>query len=164
MSVKTSVKAVDSLIAPLPEIRRSYRASVVGKVVFFGYLSTLLWLLLIEKPFELLPGSADWFGRTQLSSGLLHLGSFGLLGALALAPQWFVPRWVVGVGLAGFALGTEWLQGFVPVRAPGTLDCASNLAGLALGAAVAGLMLVGRRRFAGLRRYPNRHRRDILAG
>lgn len=159
-----STEAVGSLIAPSAEIGRSHRASVVGKVVFFGYLSTLLWLLLIEKPFELLPGSADWFGQTQLSSSLIHLGSFGLLGALALLPQWFVPRWVVGVGLAGFAMGTEWLQGFVPVRAPETLDCASNLAGLALGAGIAGLMLVGRRRFASLSRYPNRNRRDILVG
>ncbi len=132
--------------------------------MFFAYLSALLWLLLIENPFEFFPGSADWYRRIQQSSSLLHLGSFGLLGVLALGPQWFVPRWVVAVALAGFALGTEWLQGFVPVRVPEMLDCASNLAGLALGAAVAGLMLVARRRFATLRRYPNRRRRDILVG
>ncbi len=159
-----SVRTVDSLIDPPPEIGRSYRTSLLGKVVFFGYLSALLGLLLIENPSDLFPGPADWYGRIQPSDSLLHLGSFGLLGALALGPQWLVPRWVVAVALAGFAVGTEWLQGFVPVRVPEMLDCASNLAGLALGAGIAGLIVVGRRRFASFCRYPNRNQRDIMVG
>lgn len=46
-------------------------------------------------------------------------------------------RWRLLVGLVVLALGTEGLQYFIPQRAPGWADLAANLAGIALGYALA---------------------------
>lgn len=69
---------------------------------------------------------------------VVHGLLFASLAALA-ARGWFqhALRWRLLLGLVVLALGTEGLQHFIPQRAPSWADLAANLAGIAVGCALA---------------------------
>ncbi len=110
------------------------RSKISMKLLCLGYTAVLSWLLLAGTPARLLDAGAASY--EPLASAVGHFLGFALLAYLALAPRWTVPRWAIVVFLVALALGTEFLQGFIPDRIPGLVDCLCNLLGIAAGAIV----------------------------
>jgi len=91
------------------------------KAVFAAYLAALTVLLLTRDPFAKDP-TGFLEALLRLIGPVTHLLSFWILAALALGSRWPVRGWVVVLLLAGYATGTELLQGAVSGRTPEWMD------------------------------------------
>jgi hypothetical protein len=111
------------------------------RTVFVVYLITLTALLLRPDSSGDTPTDnlTTWLDRM---CPVAHLISFAILAALAFACRWPVPRWVVVLFIAGYAGGTELLQGSIEGRHCSWMDWYLDLIGAAIG--VGSLMVVPR--------------------
>ena len=113
--------------------RSRIRLQLVGKALCLPYVGVLCWLLLTTGPQILLhprvAGLLPWHDILVVG----HLLCFTLLAALAFLSRSKMPSWAVLLLLVIAAVGTEFLQGWVPMRTPEMADCLQNLAGIGLG-------------------------------
>lgn len=108
------------------------------RTVFVAYLVALTALLLRSSSAdELTEDLAFWL---HLMSPVAHLLSFAILAALAFACRWPVRGWIVVLLIAGYAAGTELLQGSVSGRTSDWMDWCLDLVGAAIG--IGSLMVV----------------------
>jgi len=136
------VPFVHSSISPLEASRNLRPVRSAGwprhalRVFCIAYLLLLFCSLLSTNPAKLLGTYAGIWESLSARVLPVHFLAFAALALLALASPWGAPRWVVVAGLIGCALGTEYLQQFVPGRTPELVDFFQNLAGIAAGAIV----------------------------
>ena len=116
------------------------------KTVFVVYMVVLTALLLTRDPLAKDPTGA-LEALLSLIGPVAHLLSFWLLAALALGSRWPVRGWVLVLLLAGYATGTELLQGAVSGRTPEWMDWFQDLLGVAIGAGSLAAVSFGTRRY-----------------
>ena len=109
------------------------RLELAAKTLCLLYVGVLYWLLLTSGPRMLLRARVDAFLPWHDVLAVGHLLCFTLLAALAFLSRRKMPPWAVLLLLVIAAVGTEFLQGWVPMRTPEMADCLQNLAGIALG-------------------------------
>lgn len=116
------------------------RVHVVPLVALF-YALALSCLLLVSNPYVLLV-TAPMQSAYRVFEPVMHLICFAGLGGLAMFAQGALPRRATWGGLLLLAVASEVLQGVVPGRTPELADLIQNLLGVAVGAGVAGLLLL----------------------
>ena len=106
---------------------------LIIRLICAAYCSLLTLMLLLSDPLALL-GIKRAAGISQ--GWGVHFWCFAVLGLLALASRFPIRSAVLAGGLVGYAVATELLQGFVPLRAVERGDLIENLLGLTAAGAV----------------------------
>jgi VanZ family protein len=109
-------------------------------VACLAYLALLTVMLVMRDPEATLVHRSGLLELYRLLKPWMHLLTFFVLGLLAFTSRWPVRWWGVAVVLILYAVATEAVQWFVPSRTVDPWDLAQNLAGLAAGALVAGIV------------------------